>query len=131
MEERGEVSYSALSRRFKSSSKPIRSLQAKGLVSISKREVCRDLSVQSELKAYPKPELSTSQEAALDGDHKKYLLEAILYISHLRCDRGVERPKTYLRAIEEVLAQGREAIVLVQKISLTPQILFSVQGSVW
>ena len=122
MEEKGEVSYSALSRRFKSSSKSIRSLQAKGLVSISKREVCRDLSLQSELKAYPKPELSTSQEAALDEIlkriHSKRFSTFLIYGV-----TGSGKTEIYLRAIEEVLAQGREAIVLVPEISLTPQIL--------
>ena len=122
VEERGEVSYSELSRRFKSSSNPIRSLQAKGLVSISKREVCRDLSVQSELKAYPKPELSTSQEAALieivKRIHSKRFSTFLIYGV-----TGSGKTEIYLRAIEEVLAQGREAIVLVPEISLTPQIL--------
>ncbi|MGD0917538.1 MAG: primosomal protein N' [Thermodesulfobacteriota bacterium] len=122
LEERGEVPYSELSRRFKSSSKPIRSLQAKGLVSISKREVCCDLSIRSELKAYPRPELTASQEAILDetlkGIRSKRFSPFLIYGV-----TGSGKTEIYLRTIEEILAQGREAIVLVPEISLTPQLL--------
>jgi primosomal protein N' (replication factor Y) len=121
-EEKGEVSYSELSKRFKSSSKPIQLLQAKGLISISKREVSRDLSVRSELKPYPKPEPTSDQEAVLaeilKGIHSKrfspFLIHGVT---------GSGKTEVYLRAIEEVLTQGREAIILVPEISLTPQLL--------
>jgi primosomal protein N' (replication factor Y) len=121
-EEKGEVSYSELSKRFKSSSKPIQLLQAKGLISISKREVSRDLSVRSELKSYPKPEPTSDQEAVLaeilKGIHSKrfspFLIHGVT---------GSGKTEVYLRAIEEVLTQGREAIILVPEISLTPQLL--------
>jgi primosomal protein N' (replication factor Y) len=120
--EKGEVPYSELSRRFKSSSKPIRFLQSKGFISIFKREVCRDLSVQSELKAYPKPELTTSQETALNEILKKIHSERFSPFL-IYGVTGSGKTELYLQAIEEVLAQGREAIVLVPEISLTPQLL--------
>jgi len=122
VEERGEVSYPELYRRFKSPSKSIRLLQEKGLLSLGLREVCRDLSVQPELKPYPKPELTSDQQRILYEilkgiDSKRYAPFLIHGVT------GSGKTEVYLRAIEEVLNQGREAIVLVPEISLTPQLL--------
>jgi primosomal protein N' (replication factor Y) len=122
IKEKGEISSSELSQRFKSSSGIIRSLQDQGLVSLFRREVCRDLSVRSELKPYPKPELTADQQAALGeiltGIRSKRFSPFLLYGV-----TGSGKTEIYLRAIEEVLAQSREAIVLVPEISLTPQLL--------
>jgi primosomal protein N' (replication factor Y) len=122
VKERGEVSHSELNKRFKSPSKSIQSLQAKGVLSTTKREICRDLSVRSELKPYPRPELTSYQVTILNeilkGIGSKKFSPFLLYGV-----TGSGKTEIYLRAIEEVLAQGREAIVLVPEISLTPQLL--------
>jgi primosomal protein N' (replication factor Y) len=122
VKEKGEISYSELSKRFKSPSKPIQSLQAKGFLSLSRREVCRDLSVRSELKPYPKPEPTSDQEAILGeilkGIRSKRFSPFLIYGV-----TGSGKTEIYIRAIEEVLIQGQEAIVLVPEISLTPQLL--------
>jgi primosomal protein N' (replication factor Y) len=122
VKEKGEISYFELSKRFKSPSKYVQSLQAKGLLSLSRREVCRDFSVRSELKPYPKPEPTSDQEAILSeifkGIHSKRFSPFLIYGV-----TGSGKTEIYIRAIEEVLIQGREAIVLVPEISLTPQLL--------
>jgi primosomal protein N' (replication factor Y) len=112
VKEKGEISYSELSKR----------LQSIGLLSLSSKEVCRNLSVRSELKPYPKPEPTSDQEAMLSeilkGIHSKRFSPFLIYGV-----TGSGKTEIYLRAIEEVLIQGREAIVLVPEISLTPQLL--------
>jgi primosomal protein N' (replication factor Y) len=122
IKEKGEISHSELTKRFKSPSKSIQSLHAKGLVSLLRREVCRDLSVRSELKPYAKPEPTSAQKAILGeilkGIHSKRFSPFLIYGV-----TGSGKTEIYLRAIEEVLIQGREAIVLVPEISLTPQLL--------
>lgn len=122
VKERGEISSSELNKRFKAPSKAIQSLKARGLVAISDREVIRDLSAQAELKAYPKPEPTSDQETVLTevlkGVHSKRFSPFLIYGV-----TGSGKTEIYLRAIEEVLNQGREAIVLVPEISLTPQLL--------
>jgi primosomal protein N' (replication factor Y) len=122
VKEKGTISYSELSKRFKSPLRSIQSLQSQKLLSLSRKEVCRDLSVRSELKAYPKPELTSSQEAILSeilkGIYSKRFSPFLVYGV-----TGSGKTEIYLRAIEEVLIQGREAIVLVPEISLTPQLL--------
>ena len=127
LEERGEASTSELNKRFKSPSKAIQSLKAQGLIAISDREVIRDLSAQPELKAYPKPELTSDQEAILGeilkGIRSKRFSPFLIYGV-----TGSGKTEIYLRAIEEVLNQGREAIVLVPEISLTPQLLSRFKG---
>jgi len=119
---KGEIPYSELSKRFKSPSKAVQSLQSRGLISTLTQEVCRDISLQPELKSYPKPELTSDQEVALTevlkGVHSKRFSPFLIYGV-----TGSGKTEIYLRAIEEVLHQGREAIVLVPEISLTPQLL--------
>ncbi len=122
VERKGEGSLSDLKKEFKSPLKQIQSLQGKGLLSITQREVYRDLPALSEFKPYPRPELTSDQEAALKeilkGIHSKryspFLLHGVT---------GSGKTEVYLRAIEEVLGQEMEAIVLVPEISLTPQLL--------
>jgi primosomal protein N' (replication factor Y) len=122
VKEKGEVFASELNKRFKSSSKAIQSLGAQGLITLSAREVLRDTSVQPELKPYPKPELTSDQEAIvteiLKGVNSKRFSPFLIYGV-----TGSGKTEIYLRAIEGVLNQKREAIVLVPEISLTPQIL--------
>ena len=122
LEEKGEVPYSELRKQFKSPSKAIRSLENAGWVSVIRKESFRDLSVHPELKPYPKPEPTAHQRSVLEvlskGIHSQRFSPFLLYGV-----TGSGKTEIYLRAIETVLAQGREALVLVPEISLTPQLL--------
>jgi primosomal protein N' (replication factor Y) len=59
------------------------------------------------------------EETLRQGGHRSFLLHGVT---------GSGKTEIYLRAIEEVIQQGKEAIVLVPEISLTPQTIQRFHG---
>ncbi|MCY7985787.1 primosomal protein N', partial [Bacillus inaquosorum] len=109
------------------SSATIKTLIQKGLLKESYEEVYRDPYQDKMFKKTEPLPLTDEQSAAfepirqtLDNDeHKVFLLHGVT---------GSGKTEIYLQSIEKVLAKGKEAIVLVPEISLTPQMVNRFKG---
>jgi primosomal protein N' (replication factor Y) len=116
----GPVELRDVCRRINLSSAFARTLAGKGLVSISRIEATVDpLTGSSVARARPAA-LSKDQQAALDAIDTP-LRERTYATFLLQGVTGSGKTEVYLRVIEEALALGRGAIVIVPEIALTPQ----------
>jgi primosomal protein N' (replication factor Y) len=96
-------------------------LAERGLIAFDTEEVWRDpLADETFVPDVPPPLTSDQEEVWAEirtgflagGEPSAYLLHGVT---------GSGKTEIYLRAVAEVLAQGRQAIVLLPEISLTPQ----------
>ncbi|WP_339215388.1 primosomal protein N' [Ornithinibacillus sp. FSL M8-0202] len=105
----------------------IRALLEKQLLREYKKEVYRNPYEEASFqKTYPLT-LTEQQEKALEPINRKIQQkEHDVFLVHGVTGSG--KTEIYLQAIQEVLEQGKEAIVLVPEISLTPQMVSRFKG---
>lgn len=112
----------------------LRDLAAHGLISLEEEEVWRDPLKGREFVLDVPPKLMPDQEAVwkvisqqvmgqrVTSDEDQSLVTRYsLPVTLLHGVTGSGKTEIYLRALDAVLRQGRQAIVLVPEISLTPQ----------
>lgn len=102
-----------------SSLSSIKSLEEKGFVIIESIEVTRDAIVR-EIAPYNKFNLTRDQQKCVDIIYDDYIKNGFnKFLIHGVTGSG--KTEIYLQLIEKIIDMGKQAIVLVPEISLTPQ----------
>ena len=104
----------------------VKSLEKKGLVTVSRQEVYRRPDYASG-ERQPMPVLNDDQQKAFEG-LRELLQSGSPQAALLFGVTGSGKTTIYIRLIDEVLRRGRSAILLVPEIALTPQMLQTFSG---
>jgi len=120
LEARGTMRELDLRRLAKVGPSPVRSLIRSGLIERLLIEALDDPLLHAPADSKAEPQLTDAQRIAVERifeplralEHRAFLLLGVT---------GSGKTEVYLRALRECVAQGRQGIVLVPEISLTPQ----------
>lgn len=120
LETNGPMLLSELTAAAETTASPVKTLEKKGLVTISKKSIYRDPHAGVELvKTDPLPLMDPQRDALqkiLEAMERAVPPPVLLYGV-----TGSGKTEVYLQAIAQCLNEGRGAIVLVPEIALTPQ----------
>ncbi|HVS35727.1 MAG TPA: primosomal protein N' [Gemmataceae bacterium] len=128
-EVRAPMEVRELSRRLHCGAGPIEALLHKGLLRRHTRRVDRFLDDAVEEPTEPTgPITLNADQIAAWSQLEPSLHQSDFHAFLLHGVTGSGKTEIYLRAIEEVVRQGKEALVLVPEISLTPQTIAQFRG---
>jgi len=99
----------------------IESLKERGLISIIDIQIRRDPLANFKITTTLPPELTLSQKAAWESIRNSLVEKDKSSVFLLAGVTGSGKTEIYLRALAEVVSQGRKGICLVPEIALTPQ----------
>ncbi len=99
----------------------LKTMEKRGILRLERQEVYRVPDFEA-VEPAPPPALNQEQEEAFDG------LRRLMKAGKPKCAllygvTGSGKTQVYIRLIHECLAQGKDAIILVPEIALTPQML--------
>lgn len=116
-----------LCRRAKIGESPIRTLAKKGLVRLTRREQVRDPLFSMRVPREEGKVLTPAQQVAVDELVRS--IESERSAAYLLFGvTGSGKTEVYLRALAEAVRRGRQGIVLVPEIALTPQTVARFRG---
>ena len=119
--ENKEVEYKRLLAKTKSSKSSLDSLIKKDILNIKKIEV--NTALVQNIEKYSKFKLNQEQSFAfkkiMENPYDSYLLKGVT---------GSGKTEVFLQVVEENLKKGKDSIILVPEISLTPQTIERFQG---
>lgn len=122
LDREGSCSSKALRKALPRSGKALKDLTEKGFIEYRTEEALPEAPVPEPLPSVPPPRLTLEQEAAVNTIRP--LLDENAFHSFLL--HGVTssgKTEVYLRVIQQALEAGKDALVLVPEIGLTPQTL--------
>ena len=120
LQEGGNLNNRVASQKYKASKAVVNGLVKDGIIRVSKERIYRKaMQGEPEEKQGIKPILNEEQKEYRQGIRNTYLLYGIT---------GSGKTEVYMRLLEEVLQEGKQAIVLIPEIALTFQTVSRFQS---